>query len=166
MYAVTRRTGSGDLLCVWLLSSNGLLAAETSEALPAQSVASLARLSLRVESRAAARRPVLRNSSSVRAPAKAEAADAAEPPSMQQLASSLLPGTIKQKLEEAKFSRLLILPAADIGTVPWPALPLGDGQVIDQSAVVVLADIDWIMKEQEQVNRREFDRIRGGRSRP
>jgi CHAT domain-containing protein len=155
MYAVTRRTGSGDLLCVWLLSSNGLLAAETSQALPAQSVASLARLSLRVESRAAARRPVLRNSSSVRAPAKAEAADAAEPPSMQQLASSLLPGTIKQKLEEAKFSRLLILPAADIGTVPWPALPLGDGQVIDQAAVVVLADIDWIMKEQEQVNRRE-----------
>jgi CHAT domain-containing protein len=34
-------------------------------------------------------------------------------------------------------------------------LPLGDGQVIDQAAVVVLADIDWIMKEQEQVNRRE-----------
>ena len=155
MYAVTRRPVGGDHLCVWLMSTDGLLAAETSEALPARSVAFLARLSLRVESRAAARRPVPRNPSAVRAQAKAETVDAAEAPSMQQLAASLLPGTIKQKLDEAKFSRLLILPAADIGTVPWPALPLGDGQIIDQSAVVVLADIDWIMKAQEQVNRRE-----------
>ena len=118
-------------------------------------MAFLARVSLRVESRAAARRPVLRNPPAVRAQAKSETVEAAEAPSMEQLAASLLPGTIKQKLEEARFARLLILPAGDIGTVPWPALPLGDGQVIDQSAVVVLADIDWIMKEQEQPDRRE-----------
>ena len=154
VYAVTRRPVGGDLLCIWLLSANGLLAAETSPAWPAQSVAFLARLSLRVESRTAARQPTLRLGP-VRAPAKAETVHAAQGPSMQQLAALLLPGPIKQKLEEARFSRLLILPAADIGTVPWPALPLGDGQLIDQSAVVVLADIDWIMKAQEHVDRKE-----------
>jgi CHAT domain-containing protein len=155
MYALTRRPGGGDLLCVWLLGSNGLLAAETSGALPAPSVAFLARASLRVESRAAARRPVPRKASPAGVQPKNQVVEPAEAPSMQQLAAVLLPGTIKQKLEEARFSRLLVLPAADLGTVPWPALPLGDGQIVDQSAVVVLADIDWIMKEQEQVNLRD-----------
>ena len=32
IYALTRRPSGGNLLCVWLLSSNGLLAAEMSEA--------------------------------------------------------------------------------------------------------------------------------------
>ena len=152
MYAMTRGAGKGDGLCVWLLSSAGLLAAETSEAL---AVASLARLSLRVESRAAARQPVPRKASARRSPAKAETVDPATVPSMQELAASLLPPQIRQKLLEMKFSRLLVLPVSDIGTVPWPALPVGDSQLVEQSAVVVLADIDWILNEQEQVNLRD-----------
>ena len=65
---------------------------------------------------------------------------------MRELSAALLPPAIRQKLLEMKFTRLLVLPVADVGTVPWPALSLGDGQLVDQSAVVILADIDWILQ--------------------
>lgn len=152
MYAITRNPGKSDVLCVWLIGARGLLAAEISEALPTQPISLLARLSLRVESRAAARQPRPRKASAKRSPETPVKSEATAP-TMRDLSAALLPPAIRQKLVEMKFTRLLILPVADVGTVPWPALPLGDGQLVDQSAAVILADIDWILQRQSQVAR-------------
>ncbi len=152
MYAITRKPEKRDVLCVWLIGAPGLLAAETSETLPTQPISLLARLSLRVESRAAARQPRPRKAPAKRSP-ETPAKGEATAPTMHELSAVLLPPAIRQKLLEMKFTRLLVLPVADVGTVPWPALPLGDGQLVDQSAVVILADIDWILQRQSKVAR-------------
>jgi CHAT domain-containing protein len=54
----------------------------------------------------------------------------------------LLPGTIKTALLTQSINRLLILPSADIGTVPYYALPVGGKQLIDLATIVVLSRTD------------------------
>jgi CHAT domain-containing protein len=150
IYDISHRPGKRDLLCVWMLSTNGLVAAESTEALSGAPVAHLARQVLNVDRRAAARVPVPLKAKKVDAALQTE--ETAPPASLDELSDSLLPPSIKQKLVEGKFHRLLILPAADIGTVPWSALPIGNEMIVDRLAVVILADIDWIVRSPQEVS--------------
>jgi CHAT domain-containing protein len=62
----------------------------------------------------------------------------------------LLPPSVRDKLvadrtpdgRPAEINRVLILPAADLGSVPFAALPIGSKSLIDRAAVVLLPDID------------------------
>ena len=137
-------------LCVWLVGSDGLLAAETVTVVPSLPVSSLARASLRVDVRAASRQPMRRGS--VR-PGAAKTTGDAQAPAMSALAEILLPPAIGQKLAQPRFGRILILPVGDLGTVPWPALPFENALLIDKASIVVLADIDWILQSMPEVQR-------------
>lgn len=154
VYAVSRPQGVAPDLCVWLLAPSGLIAAETVKLETSAPVAYLARQTLRVETRAATRAPAPLRS---RAPRNTpDSAPKGPDVSLDALANMLMPATVKRKLIELNLPRLLILPAADIGTVPWPALPLEGGMVVDRSAVVILPDVDWILEPPSRGTRREF----------
>lgn len=144
LYDIGAKTGSARTLCVWLIGAKGLIAVAASE-FPQRPVAFLARETLDVNSRAAKRFPVARKAGRALPPEPA-AADGPVP-SIEELSRILLPGDIRAKLTEAGSDRILILPVADLGTVPWPILPLENGMLIDKAATVVLADVDWILHE-------------------
>lgn len=44
-----------------------------------------------------------------------------------------------------KINRLLVLPAADVGTAPFPALSNGEGALVDQAAIVMLPDVEALL---------------------
>jgi hypothetical protein len=144
LYDIGAKTESARTLCVWLIGAKGLIAVAASE-LPQRPVAFLARETLDVNIRAAKRYPVARKAGRALPPEPA-AADGPVPP-IDELSKLLLPGSIRAKLSEANSDRILILPVADLGTVPWPVLPLENGMLIDKAASVVLADVDWILHE-------------------
>jgi hypothetical protein len=155
VYSITRKVGAQPKLCIWLLNSAGLIAAEDVEQMPEESLALGARAFLNVSARAGARLPVQLDGSK-RAiwsdPPRPGAADAS---SMARIANLLLPDTIRAKLIAKQFSRLLVLPAFDLGTLPWPALQVDkDRQLVDITAVVILPDIDWILQGHGRIQRK------------
>lgn len=140
--------------CVWLISGAGLEAAAIAP-LPPHSFPDLLRTSLGVTARAAGRVPVAKKGKRSRADQGTLAGKAA--PTSEQTAFTLddasnvlLPASVREKLVAPRsgkgppnFNRILVLPAADFGTVPFAALPIGDGKsLVDQAAIVLLPDID------------------------
>ncbi len=140
-------------LCVWLITAQGIEAAETVPVVPggpfgSLSVAALLRRVLHVELRAARRAPARcalvldpwyqnsQNSEDESEPYIREMEDA------QQL---LLPLSVAAKLQASDAKRLLILPVADIGSIPFPALPFGGRQLIDRFALVLLPDLNALL---------------------
>jgi CHAT domain-containing protein len=73
------------------------------------------------------------------------------------LSETLIPTPIRARLMDADTDRILILPVADLGAVPWAALPLDRKMLVDKAAPVVLADIDWILQQPPP-----FEASRGG----
>ena len=144
LYDIGAKAAETRTLCVWLIGAKGLMAAATAE-LPPRPMAFLARETLDVNSRAAKRYPVARKAS--RALPPEPSADDGPIPPIDELSKILLPPAIRAKLIETNSDRILILPVADLGTVPWPVLPLDSGMLIDKAATVVLADVDWILHE-------------------
>lgn len=153
-------------VCVWLLSARGIEAAET---VPLASYTSFARgieASLGVVTRAALRAPKPRRSakSVPRTAATPPAAPASEggiatpspPLSLETVARKLLPPAIVERLVQSRYRRLLVLPAADLGTVPFAALPVGDKQLIDLGPLVMLADIEglYLLNPEDRFDRR------------
>lgn len=152
-------------VCVWLISPDGLEAA-ASVPLPPQAFAELVRDDLGVTARAAARAPSPRRNAPSKAREKRQsvaatppadpsaAADHPEPRSttitLADAADVLLPPAIRETLSAAhNFNRVVILPAADLGTVPFAALPLGDRPLIGQAAVVILPDVAALLASDE-----------------
>ena len=131
--------------------------------LPPQAIAELVRTNLGVTARAAARAPTAKNASENKhrgkrlSSATSSSADqspkpsAAEPEilkvSLAEAGDILLPSGVREKLVATtqSFNRVIILPAADFGTLPFAALPLAEKSLIDQAAVVVLPDIDALL---------------------
>jgi CHAT domain-containing protein len=146
LYDIGAEAGEAKTLCVWLIGPSGLMAAATTH-LPKPPVAHLVRNTLRVTAMAATRAPVPRRAASATTPIDPAAAGETEALPMDQASGLLLAPPVGAKLMEMGGDRILILPVADLGAVPWPALPLGGGMLIDRMAPVVLADIDWILQE-------------------
>lgn len=147
LYDIGAQAGDAKTLCVWLIGHGGVIAAATTQ-LPKAPIAHLVRNTLRVTAMAATRAPVPRRAASAATPLDPAAlAEDTEALPMDQASELLLPPPVGAKLMAMGGDRILILPVADLGTAPWPALPLGDGMLIDRFAPVVLADIDWILQE-------------------
>ncbi|MEW5962013.1 MAG: CHAT domain-containing protein [Pseudomonadota bacterium] len=153
--ALVYDTGVSDgsyAVCVWLVSSRGIEAAET---VPLASYTSFARgieTSLGVVTRAASRSPRPRRPARTRGtralPANAAGTEASPAETLASVGARLLPPTIAARLLASRFDRLLILPAADLGTVPFAALPVGDRMLIDLATIVVLPDIEGLYLDQ------------------
>ena len=154
-------------LCAWFVTSHGLEAAATVP-LPPLPLAELVRSSMGVTALAEARMPVRRRKA--RRTPKAKRSVRQQPvktkrgvgdnsqagPLVVTLADAadlVLPAPIRERLirsgsdgpTQTGFNRLLILPAADIGTLPFAALPVGDKHLIDHVAIVLLPDIDALL---------------------
>ncbi|MFY0610710.1 MAG: CHAT domain-containing protein [Hyphomicrobiaceae bacterium] len=74
----------------------------------------------------------------------AEAASLALP---EPIIEKLIGSHHEQRLSQS-FNRVIILPAADIGTLPFAALPVGDKLLVDHMAIVLLPDIDALMADE------------------
>jgi hypothetical protein len=140
-------------VCVWLLTGNGIEAAATVP-LPPWPLSGLVQAGLDVTRRASARAPQRRAGRAAKK--RAPVPEAALPPeslagwvsrpeeALRQAADVLLPGPVADRLRTMRLDRLLILPASDIGTVPFAALPLAGKMLIDHAPLAVLADIDGL----------------------
>ena len=141
-------SGQQYALCVWLFSANGIEAAATvpiAEQSPFRlaSAATMVRSGLDVEGRSAARAPQLRLGQGVEQPTRER--ERASEQVTEEAWSLLMPGAIAAKLRESRAQRLLILPVSDIGFVPFAALPLGGGRLIDRFALVLLPDVEALL---------------------
>jgi len=140
-------SGQQYALCVWLFSAKGIEATAmipiVEESVFRQaSAATVVRSGLDVEGRAAARSPRLRSSEGaeqVRNKARASEQLTKEAWSL------LMPSPIASKLRSSSAKRLLILPVSDIGFVPFAALPLGEAQLVDRFALVLLPDVEALL---------------------
>jgi hypothetical protein len=138
-------------VCVWLLSVNGIEAA-ASRPLPNMPISTLLQRQLRVDTRAAARAHAPRRGglaqgrtgphSSEKSPQSgSDPRDAMG--ALNAASDILLPPVIAEKLRIVRPDRILILPAADISTIPFAALPLNpDLLLVDLADLVVLTDTD------------------------
>jgi hypothetical protein len=133
-------------LCTWLISSKGIEAALTvpiAEHSPFRSISAAAtvRSGLDVEGRAAARAPQPRLGHVQEIRPSERASDQLTDEAW----SLLMPAPFASKLRRSSAKRLLILPAADIGFVPFAALPLDGGRLIDRLALVLLPDVEALL---------------------
>ncbi len=141
-------------LCVWLISTNGVEAAETVPILQdsifgRSSAATLLRSALRVAARAARRTPrFCALSMDQIAP---EYRNLTRPDwdvweqRIYEARTLLLPLSVAARLEDSNAKRLVILPFADIGSVPFAAMPLGGQQLVDRFALVLLPDVEALL---------------------
>jgi len=159
VYDIGRQEGR-SWVCAWLLSANGLEAAATVP-LPEVAPPQLVQTGLRVTTREAARAPALRASRAGKGlekcptvetgpardglPSLTEEQTTVARDALSRVADLLLPPAIRKRLAERDYRRLLILPAGDLSTVPFAALPVeGARALIDHAAIVVLASVEGL----------------------
>lgn len=144
-------------LCVWVVTSRGLVAGE-SVPISRPDIALGLQDFLNVKARAAGRVPVLKNTSRGAVSARPASVAAPEPTAGQRgagfslhLASAqLLPPSIARALiaEAVSFrgNKLMILPIAELAEIPFGALEFNDANLIDTFEIIVLSEIDAILQ--------------------
>ena len=151
MYDVGVRR-SQSMLCAWLLTSEGIAAAETVPVSPSAHVrlgafAETARnkigVSALARARAARERTGVADSSSISAAVQSPTARGSG--DLELISELLLPATVRRALIESRSERVLVLPAADFSTVPFAALPLDGRALIDTASIVMLTGIDELV---------------------
>lgn len=108
--------GGSKRLCTWLITRDGIAAAQNSD-LPDEPLATALRTALTTDP---------------------ETYDEA----LRQTANVVLPDSIARAIGAQRPRRILVLPVGDIGTLPFPALPVGGAALIENAAVMVLPDIE------------------------
>lgn len=143
---------SQSMLCVWLLTSDGIAAAETvpvtaSARMQLGGFAERARTGLGVTGMALARAPRPREGAGSPAPVRAAAGSplSAQSDDLEVISQLLLPPSVRRAIIESRSERLLVLPAADFSTVPLAALPIGGRTLIDFASIVILTGIDELV---------------------
>ncbi|MFM9845550.1 MAG: CHAT domain-containing protein [Hyphomicrobiaceae bacterium] len=140
------------MLCVWLVTPQGIVAAETvpiarSSRVPLGGFAENARNVLGVTRIALARSPKPRGhpaqTSSI--PTETQVPVATGVSNLDAISALLLPASARRELVESRTERLLVLPAADFSTVPFAALSIDGRVLIDIASVVVLTGIDELV---------------------
>lgn len=139
--------GRDAMICAWLITKEGVRAAETVK-MRTSNEASVGRLAhyaqntLGVTAIQVTRAPTPRDQPREKGQAVPllSLREVAAP--LKSVSDLLLPPSIRALLIEQRIQRLLILPVADISTVPFYALPIGDKTLLDMATVVVLADTD------------------------
>lgn len=128
---------SGDTLTTWLIAPDGSLHRHVAAGFTARRAA-LNRLrgALRVEQLQAARSPVQRGV----APANPAAPAASPARTLSEVADLLYPRALHRAMRAA--TQLVIVPALDLGTVPFAALPHpAGGMTVDHAAIVMAPSI-------------------------
>jgi CHAT domain-containing protein len=140
------------MLCAWLITADGIVAAETVPVTASAKVklggfAHSARNALGVTRVTLARapRPRGRAGTSTAVPAAVPAATAVEPDSLDTLSQLLLPTSLRRALVASRNERLLVLPAADFSTVPFAALPVDGRALVDLASIVILTGVDELV---------------------
>lgn len=140
------------MLCVWLVTSQGIAAAETvpiarSSRVPLGGFAENARNVLGVTRVALARAPKPRGhpaqTSSI--PTETQVPVATSTANLDAVSNLLLPASVRRALVESRAERLLVLPAADFSTVPFAALSVDGRALIDIASIVILTGIDELV---------------------
>lgn len=140
------------MLCVWLVTSQGIAAAETvpvarSSRVQLGGFAENARNVLGVTRIALARAPKPRGlppqTSSI--PTEPQVPAATSAASLDAVSNLLLPASVRRALTESRTERLLVLPAADFSTVPFAALSVDGRALVDIASIVILTGIDELV---------------------
>jgi hypothetical protein len=148
IYDVGVRRGQ-SMLCAWLLTPEGIAAAETvpitmAARLQLGGFAESARNVLGVTRVTIARTPVPR-SHTESAPPAPDRATIAGAPDLNVISELLLPTPVRRELAASGSERLLVLPAADFSTVPFAALSIEGRTLIDIASIVILTGIDELV---------------------
>jgi CHAT domain-containing protein len=140
------------MLCVWLVTPQGIAAAETvpvarSSRVPLGGFAENARNVLGVTRIALARAPRPRGHPAQTAsiPTEAQVPAATSAANLDAVSDLLLPASVRRALLESRSERLLVLPAADFSTVPFAALSIDGRALIDVASIVILTGIDELV---------------------
>jgi CHAT domain-containing protein len=150
IYDVGVRRGK-SMLCVWLLTAEGIAAAETVPVTNSVHVqlggfAENARNVLGVTRTTLARAPLPRShAASAPIPAADRQPIAAGGDNLNVISELLLPTSVRRALDASRSERLLVLPAADFSTVPFAALSINGRALIDISSIVILTGIDELV---------------------
>jgi hypothetical protein len=152
-------TDDGTSICVWLVSENGIVARELvrwplkdKNSTADLALADLVSNSLLFSTRGA-RRGILREkgkSCDVQWRSMEEIPTSTQPQSMEALGEAvrlLLPGTIHQALKQhsGEQARLLIVPTRGTQQVPFAALPLGNGYLVDAYVPMIVPSANDIV---------------------
>ncbi len=140
------------MLCVWLVTPQGIAAAETvpvtrSSRVPLGGFAENARNVLGVTRIALARAPRPRGHPAQTAsiPTETQVPAATSAANLDAVSNLLLPASVRRALLESRSERLLVLPAADFSTVPFAALSIDGRALIDVASIVILTGIDELV---------------------
>jgi len=150
IYDVGVRRGQ-SMLCAWLLTTEGIAAAETVPVTTSARVrlggfAENARNSLGVTRVTMARAPSPRGIVATLPPnLPVVGTNIAGAPDLNAISELLLPMTVRNALLSSRSERILVLPAADFSTVPFAALPIGGRALIDFASIVMLTGIDELV---------------------
>ena len=149
IYDVGVRRGQ-SMLCAWLLTTEGIAAAETVPiTMPARvklgGFAENARNALGVTRVTMARAPLPRDRAIPPVDLPVVGSTIAVAPDLNAISELLLPTTVRRALVASRSERLLVLPAADFSTVPFAALSMEGRSLIDIVSVVMLTGIDELV---------------------
>src|SRR5262249_39519163 len=139
IYDVGVRRGQ-SMLCAWLLTTEGIAAAETVPVTTSARVrlggfAENARNSLGVTRVTMARAPSPRGIVATLPPnLPVVGTNIAGAPDLNAISELLLPMTVRNALLSSRSERILVLPAADFSTVPFAALPIAGPALIASAA--------------------------------
>ncbi len=140
------------MLCVWLLTPEGIAAAETVPITASTRVhlggfAENARSALGVTRVALARapRPRAEAARSSADPAATRPSTATGSANLDAISQLLLPASVRRALVASRSERLLVLPAADFSTVPFAALSIDGRALVDLVSIAILTGIDELV---------------------
>ncbi|WP_245445205.1 CHAT domain-containing protein [Rhizobium anhuiense] len=138
-YVSQRRTG----VCVWLLEPDGRV---TSQSTAANSFL-LPSLWSGIKVTARTGYPRTRDREDCSEPPTSRSFDDNQAQAaLSKVAEAVLPLEISKRLNEiGEGSRLLISPGGQIGKIPFSALPLGSGYIVDKFAVVMLTSLQSLL---------------------
>ena len=128
---------SGDTLTAWLIAADGSLHRHVQPGFAARRAAlAQLRAALRVEQLQASRSPTVRGVAAAAPAGPAPSADRA----LREAADLLYPRALHAAMRRA--TQLVIVPALELGTVPFAALPHpAGGQTVDHAAIVLAPSI-------------------------
>lgn len=152
--AVLMYAPSGDTLTTWLIASDGSLHRHVATGFTSRRAA-LARLrsALRVEQLQASRSPLRRGVTAATPAAPAASAER----TLAEVAELLYPRALHRAMRGA--TQLVIVPALDLGTVPFAALPHpAGGATVDHAAIVMAPSICDVVQVGHRVDVGELAR--------
>ena len=136
------RTRDAYVVCALLITTQDFLSDHV-ESPADRTIAQISYDELNLATRSATRVPTRRGLASTRLEAGESKSAGRE--ALDNVARTLLPPKIREKITSGRLHRLLILASSDLSTVPFAALPISDKDLVDYVSIVMLADVDGLL---------------------